>query len=118
MSANNGRTAAQMGPNMVGPTHLKKKPTVKNSNRFKGATDAIKDHVFVYHSLSTKKWMKSKGEFIAYAGRKYTGNEMLSLKKENLQLRPCDSQLSPAQKTLQTGMSLINISSKRNIETT
>ena len=100
MSANNGGSAAQIGPNTVGPTHLKKKPAVKNSNGFKGATDAIKDHVFVYHSLSTKKWMKSKEEFIAYAGRKYTGNEMLSLKKGKLTIKTMRQPAKPSPEEL------------------
>ena len=98
----NGKTA---GPtdhsNKVGPTHPKKKLNNKPNNGFKGATDALREHVFVHHSLSTKQWMKVKEQFIAYAGRKYTGNEVLSLKKGRLMIKTMPRPLKPTRDELE-----------------
>ena len=88
MSTSNGQSPPV--ERKVGSTHPKKKPTFKSNgttSTFKGATEAIKDHMFANRTLSTKQWMKSKEEFIAYAGRKYTGNEMLSLKKGRVMIK-------------------------------
>ena len=96
----NGGTAGQTDQNKIGLTHPKKKSN-KPSNSFKGATDAIRDHVFEYHSLSTKTWMKAKEQFIAYAGRKYTGNEVLSLKKGQIAIKTMPRPVKPTPQDLE-----------------
>jgi hypothetical protein len=68
------------------------------TSSFKGKTTELKDHVFVYTELHTKKWIKSREEFIKYAGQKYTANERLSLKNGTVTIVTIDKPDEPTEK--------------------
>ena len=70
---------------------------------FKGETTSIKDYVFVYSQLHTKKWMTSRQKFINYAGKTYGGNEETSLEKRDITIITMDEPIEPVESDL-TGL--------------
>ena len=78
-SANEGADSSKKG-------RMKKKAFIPSTSSFKGGTEKIKFHTFVYSEIKTngKKWITSKEKFIVYAGSKYSIDEELSLRNKQL----------------------------------
>ena len=72
-SGNKQVKARDYGQRILAVTPSYTKPT------FKGETNAIKDHVFIYNQIHNKNWMTSRQKFINYTRRTYGSNEETSL---------------------------------------
>ena len=80
---------------------------------FKGETTSIKDYVFVYSQLHTKKWITSRQKFINYIGKTYGGNEKTSLQKRNVTIITMDEPIEPVESEL-TGLTKMKRELKMN----
>jgi hypothetical protein len=64
--------------------HRFKETNTNDDSGFKGETDDIKDHIFIYGKCMTDKCLVSKEKFIGYMGRKYGASEKQSLEQGSL----------------------------------
>ena len=87
------------GSNKRRGTRYKKKKggygTPMTATAYKGEIASIKDHVFVFNQIHSKKWITARKKFINYAAKTYGGNEETSLELKKLTVVTVDSPIAP-----------------------